>query len=80
VALTKAQRAERQRRAVDELRSRWRGPQRDRRVTLTLQDHRRRPRISGWVAYVATSGAYVLLDDGGEDPLHVPTDIIRAVR
>lgn len=73
-----------------QLRCAWRRPYRhERRVTVILQEGRRRRRIEGTVAAVATSGAFVLLDvdtpadtSAGErdrDPLHVPTDRIREV-
>jgi hypothetical protein len=83
VALTKAQRAERRAEVLEQLRNAWRpwlplGQRVD--VELVLQRGRRRPRVRGLIAYMATSGAFVLMDDGGEEPLHVPIDVIRSVR
>jgi hypothetical protein len=88
VALTKAQRAARRDRVLAELRRSWVDCQRP-RVELTLQRGRSRPRVSGVVCYVATSGAFVhLRDDDWPDAvaerlaptLHVPVDAIRSVR
>jgi hypothetical protein len=94
VALTKAQRAARRAEVLDTLRARWVQPKpRARRVELILQRGRARPRVTGRVEYVATSGAFVLLgeDDWTDDvdlgavarhspTLHVPVDVIRSVR
>lgn len=91
MALTKAQRAERRAAVAEALRRAWwRRDARGRRtrVELTLQQGRRRPTVSGTVRYVATSDAFVLIDDGLADPstaqplepLHVPVDAIRSVR
>ena len=82
MALTKAQREERREKAAETLRMYWRrGKPAERRVTLGLQKGRRRPRVTGEVTYVATSGAFCLIDDGTGNPthLHVPVDRIRSV-
>lgn len=90
MALTKAQRAARRDRVLGQLRLAWIRPKAaERRVELTLQRGRTRPRVTGVVCYVATSGAFVHLrdDDWPDDAperlaptLHVPVDAIRSVR
>jgi hypothetical protein len=78
VALTKAKREERRLTAIARLREAWhhyRSPL----VTVTIQRGRQRPRFTGRVVFVATSGAFCLLDDGGEDRLHVPLDDVVSV-
>jgi hypothetical protein len=86
VGLTNAQRAERRAEVLAALRRAW--IRRD-RVELSLQRGRTRPRVSGVVSYVATSGAFTHLrdDDWPDDAperlaptLHVPVDVIRSVR
>jgi predicted metal-dependent RNase len=79
--MTKAQREHRARVALEALRAAWRGAKKpDRYVRVTLQQGRKRPRVSGYVVYVSTTGSYVLLDLGdGDDPLHVPLDVVASV-
>lgn len=88
MGLTKAQRRARRERVLEQLRVAacdTRHP-----VTLTLQRGRKRPRVTGHVAYIATTGSFVLLrrpdvpadptiGERERDPLHVPVDVIRAV-
>lgn len=38
------------------------------------------PRVRGFVARVATSGAFVMMDDGLGEPIHVPCRCILAIR
>lgn len=76
MALTRARRDERRRQALQALRQAYRDRK---RVTLTLQRGRKRPRVTGVVREVAVSGAFVQLDDGEPVPLHVPVEIIRCV-
>lgn len=73
---------------LTELRHRWGQRGDDAAVELVLQVGRKRPRVTGRVVYVATSGAYALLADGCEPdesigetagPLHVPIDRVRRV-
>ena len=78
MALSRAARDARRAAVLAGLRAAW-GPQarhspRGRVHVLTLQEGRSRPRITGRVIYVSTSGAYALLDDGGGEPLHVPVE------
>jgi hypothetical protein len=78
--MTKAERERRREAVLFQLREVWWGRRGcGRRVTLALQRGRKRPLVSGRIAYVATSGAFVLVDDGGDEPLHVPLDVIRSV-
>jgi hypothetical protein len=74
VALTKTERERRLALVQQEMRR-----ARNRTVRVTVQYGRRRPRFEGVVREVATSGAFALLDDGGEFPLHVPLDRVRKV-
>lgn len=87
VALTKAERAARREVLLEKLRIAA-SAYRPRPVTLELQRGRKRPRVTGRIVYVATSGAFVLVADDGEPdtsigeqpgPLHVPVDTIRNV-
>lgn len=80
MALRKAEREARRADAEKALRRSMGGwPKRTTRVRVTLQDGRQRPRHEGRVTYVATSGAFALLEDGEEAPLHVPLDRVRKV-
>lgn len=74
MALRKAEREARRVEAEKALRRAW-----WRRVRVTVQDGRRRPRSEGIVRHVATSGAFALLDDGGDELLRVPLDDVRKV-
>lgn len=77
MALTKAQREKRRAAIETELRIVFsrRAPD----VTLTVQRGRTRPRVTGRLMTIATSGAFALLDDGGREPLHVPLDAVLRV-
>lgn len=49
-------------------------------LVLSLDERCVIPRVRGTVCRVATTGAFVLMDDGRGDPVHVPCALIRAIR
>lgn len=62
---------------VWELRTAWASR---REVSLALDRRASLPRVRGTVDHVAASGVFVLVSDGGAEPVHVPVALILSVR